>query len=441
MVTSPERFSPPLYNLSSRMTFSPLPWHALLLVLLVGTHAFFAYLAVRNLRHSRSMLEAERDWLASRLGLDEPKEVFGYTAIKTGFGQLQSWIGLAFLLLVLYAGVFTEIVVYLDATGLHPLIAGVIFFVGFVVALQLFSVPFDLIDTFVVEELYEFNNQTLGLWIRDAILGMAVTVILTVFLVGALLLFVMALPTWWWLATALFFIGFSLVMQVVYPRAIAPIFNDFEPIEDGSLREAVEGVFNRAGFTCDELYLMDASRRSSHVNAYFVGFGRTKRVVLFDTLVEQLEEAEIQSVLAHELAHWKRHHIWKQLGGSTIRVTITLFVLWVLIDTPAIYEMFNIPETAVYAGLFIGLLFVGPLLRWTAPLENRLSLAHEREADRFAVTVLDTEEPMVSALETLASENLSNPFPDPLYATFHYSHPPIPERIRSIREAANAVTG
>lgn len=420
------------------MTLSPAPAHAALLVLLIGTHAFFTLLAITNVRYSERMLDQERDWLVDRLALDDPDDVIGYTRLKTGTSHLQSWIGLAILLLILYSGLFSRVVWYLQETLANAFVAGIVFFVGFVFVLQLFSAPFDILDTFVVEELYDFNNQTIPLWIRDAVLGMAVAALLTVVVVGVLLMFVMWFPTWWWLAGTGFFVVFSLVMQVVYPRAIAPMFNDFEPIESGQLRDAVENVFDRAGFTCEELYTMDASRRSSHINAYFVGFGRTKRVVLFDTLIDRLGLSAIQSVLAHELAHWKRRHVWKQLAGSTIRIAAMLFVLWYLIDTTWLYAMFDLPQNAVYAGLFLGLLFVSPLLRLTAPIENRLSLSHEREADRFAVSVMEDPEPMIEALETLASENLSNPFPHPVYATFHYSHPPIPDRIRSIRETTDA---
>ncbi len=417
------------------MPVSPLEFHVLLLVLLVGTQAFFTVLSVLNLRYSERMVDAEREWLTDRLAIDDPDEILSYSRLKTGLGHLQSWIGLGVLLLVLYSGLFSAAVVRLHETIPDPVVGGMVFFVAFVVALQLFSAPFDIMDTFVIEEIYGFNNQTIGLWLRDVVLGVVVSAAITAIVVAALMAFIVVLPTWWWAAGTAFFILFSLGMQVLYPRAIAPLFNDFDPIESGDLRDAVEDVFERAGFACEELYTMDASRRSSHVNAYFVGFGRTKRVVLFDTLIDRLELPEVQSVLAHELAHWKRRHVWKQLSGSTIRIAVMLFALWYLLETTWLYAMFDLPETAIYAGLLVGLLFVTPLLRLTAPIENWLSLAHEREADRFAVSVMGTGTPMADALASLAKENLANPFPHPWYAAFHYSHPPIPERIRGIREA------
>ena len=191
-------------------------------------------------------------------------------------------------------------------------------------------------------------------------------------------------------------------------------------------------MFERAGFEVSEIYTMDASRRSSRLNAYFVGFGRAKRVVLFDTLIEKLERPQIESVLAHELAHWKKGHIWKLIGASAIQVGVVLVALGYLVSTEWVYDLFALPAEASYAGLFVSLLFVFPVLELSSPIVNRLSLAHEREADAFAVEVMGEGEPMVEALATLARENLANPFPHPWYAAFNHSHPPVPERMRYI---------
>ena len=412
--------------------------HLVLVLLLVGTQAFFTWLAVRNVRYSAKMVSAESEWLESEFEIEDPSEIVAYTRTKTALSQLQSWIGLAFLLVILYAGIFSDAVVFLEFLGLGPIAAGIVFFVGLVVLAQVYGLPFDAVDTFVVEELFEFNTQTPRLWLRDAVVGLVLSVILTAAVVAAILAFIAFIPTWWWLVGALFFLGFSLIMQIVYPRVIAPLFNDFEPIESGDVREAVEDVFDRAGFRCEELYTMDASRRSRHVNAYFVGFGRTKRVVLFDTLLDRMDLPEVQSVLAHELAHWQYRHIWKRLGVGTVRIAGVLLVLWYALSGPWLFDLFALPEEMTFAGLFVGILFVMPILQWTAPIENRLSLSHEREADRFAVDVMDDPEPMADALARLGGENLANPFPDPTYAAFHYSHPPIPERIRRIRDRAEA---
>jgi len=409
--------------------------HAAFVVLLVGTQAFFTALSVLNVRHADRLVDRKASWLADTLGIDDTNDLSDYHRLTTAFSELQSWVGLVVLLVVLYAGGLSWAVDLLAATGLSTVSQGLLFFGGLVVAAQLFSLPFSVVSTFGIEEVFDFNQQTPRLFARDTVLTLGISLVFTIVLGGAILAFVNALPTLWPLAAWLLFIAFSLVMQILYPRVIAPLFNDFDPVESGDLREAVEDVFERAGFSTSKIYTMDASRRSSQLNAYFIGFGQTKRVVLFDTLVDSMEMPELQGVLAHELAHWKEAHIWKQFASSAVRMGIVFAALGALVAFEPLYAAFGIPETATYAGLLLAALIVGPLLQFTAPLANRLSLKHEREADAFAADVMGPE-PMVDALARLANENLANPFPHPWYATFHYSHPPIPERIRLL-EARN----
>ena len=403
--------------------------HVAFVLLLVGTQAFFTGLAVRNVQHADRLVEEKQHWLAETLGVDDTAELRAYHRLTTAFSELQSWIGLAALLAVLYAGGLAWAVDVLAATGWSTVLQGVAFFVGLIVALQLFSLPFSIVSTFGIEEIFDFNQQTPLLFVRDQLVTLGISVVFTVVLGGAILTVISALPTLWPLAAWLLFVAFSLVMQILYPRVIAPLFNDFEPVESGELREAVEDVFERSGFVTSNIYTMDASKRSSQLNAYFIGFGQTKRVVLFDTLVDSMKIPELQSVLAHELAHWKEAHIWKQFAASTLRMGVVFGILGVLVAWEPLYAAFGIPETAIYAGLLLAVLIVGPILQLTAPLSNRLSLKHEREADAYAADVMGPE-PMVDALARLATENLANPFPHPWYARFHYSHPPIPERIR-----------
>jgi len=430
--------------------------HVAFVLALVGTQAFFTWLAALNVRYGARAVERETGdreapdkasgesgpesqeagWFDDRLDVDDTDELLGYQRATTGASQLQSWVGLGLLLLVLYSGLLADAVAAVESLGLGTVPSGVVFFLGVVVALQLSSMPFDLFDTFVVEEIFGFNEQTPRLWARDQVVSLAVTLVFAALVGAAVMAVIEAFPGLWWVGAWALFVGFSLVMMVVYPRVIAPLFNDFDPVEEGDLYDAVTDVFDRAGFSCSQIYIMDASKRSGHSNAYFVGFGATKRVVLFDTLVEQMETEELQSVLAHELAHWKKAHIWKRIGSSAVQMGVLLFVAYQLVTGPWLYELFGLASGSgkpLYAGLFLAAVVLEPLSRLTSPLANKLSLAHEREADAFAVEVMGDGEPMVDALCRLASENLSNPFPHPLYETFHYTHPPIPDRIRNIR--------
>ncbi|QLH79843.1 M48 family metallopeptidase [Halosimplex rubrum] len=415
--------------------------HVAFLALLVGTEAFFTWLAALNVRYGAEAVTREAEWFDDRLDVDDTDELLGYQRATTGASQLEAWVGLGLILLVLYSGLLADAVAAVESLGLGTVPSGVVFFLGVVVLLQVSSLPFEFFDTFVVEEIFGFNEQSPRLWVRDKLVGLAVALVFTAAIAAAVMWVVESFPGLWWLGAWALFVVFSLSMMVIYPRVIAPLFNDFEPVEEGELHDAVTEVFDRAGFECSQIYVMDASRRSGHSNAYFVGFGATKRVVLFDTLVEQMETDELQGVLAHELAHWKKAHIWKRVGASAVQMGVLLFVAYQLVTGPWLYELFGLATGAgkpVYAGLALAALVLQPLSRLTSPVENRLSLAHEREADAFAVDVMGDGEPMVDALTRLASENLSNPFPHPLYETFHYTHPPIPERVRDIRRRAGA---
>jgi STE24 endopeptidase len=407
--------------------------HAVFLALVVGTTAFFAALAALNVRHAESTVRERADWLADTIGVEDTDELLDYHRLGTGVSQLESVVSLAVVLLVLYSGVFGAAVEWTYATVANDLLAGVALFVGAVVGLQVLSLPFDAFDTFGIEEAFGFNEQSTGLFVRDKLVGTAVAVVFTAILGGAVLFVVAQFPEWWWFAATAVVVAFLLATQVLVPRVVMPLFYDFDPIEDGALRDAVEDVFERAGFTCGQVYVMDASSRSGHSNAFFTGFGRTKRVVLFDTLVEQMDDEEVQSVLAHELAHWKKGHIWQNVVASAVQVAVLLFIAQLLLDQSWLYAMFGVPEQAA-AGLLLAGLWLQPLSRLTSPIENKLWLANEREADAFAVDVMGGGSALADALADLTSENLGNPFPHPLYETFHYQHPPVPERIRYLTE-------
>ena len=407
---------------------------ALVLVGLVGgVQLLETVLDGLNVQYGASAVRDAEAWVREALDVDDPEEMLAYQRSKTTLSGIRSWLGVGALLAVVVSGLYGDLVGALSATGLPSVAQGVVLLAGAVLAGRLLSAPFDAYETFVVEERFGFNNQTVALWLRDLVVGTVVALVFGGLIAGAILLAVDALPTLWPVVGWALVVGFSLAMMVVYPRVIAPLFNDFDPIDDGALREAVENVFERAGFDCEQIYEMDASRRSSHSNAYFVGFGRAKRVVLFDTLVDQMDRAAIQAVLAHELAHWKKAHIWKQVAASAIQMAVVFGFLWWVTTSQWVYAAFGLPGET-YAALGIGLLYATPVLTLTAPLTNRLSLAHEREADDFAAETMGGAAEMTRALETLAGENLSNPFPHPAYAAFNLTHPPIPERIRRLRE-------
>jgi STE24 endopeptidase len=402
-----------------------------------GVQVLETALDALNLRYGARAVRDAAEWVRTALDVDDPETMLSYQRSKTVLSRLQSWLAIVALLGVVVSGVYGDIAFALSETGLPSVAQGVLLLAGAILAGRVLSIPFDAYETFVVEERFGFNNQTLALWLRDLLVGTVVALAFGGIVAAAVLAAVAALPTLWPVAGWALVVAFSLSVMIVYPRVIAPLFNDFEPIADGDLREAVEDVFDRAGFACEQIYEMDASRRSSHSNAYFVGFGRAKRVVLFDTLIEQMDREAIQAVLAHELAHWKKAHIWKQVAASAVQMAVVFAFLWWVTTSQWVYTAFGLPAET-YAALGIGLLYAGPVLTLSAPLTNKLSLAHEREADDFAAETMGGADAMTRALRTLAGENLSNPFPHPAYAAFHLTHPPIPERIRRLREEYGA---
>ena len=401
-----------------------------LVALLAGTELFFTALSAVNLRHQDEVVSAERGWVVDELGIDDPDRALAYERIKTGLGTLQSWTLLLIVVLVLFSGLFADLTTAI--AGLDTLVLeAAVFFGGVVLAGRLLSAPFDLVTTFVVEEAYGFNEQSLGLWIRDWIVGTLVGAVLVV-PIGATVVWFVDTVTLWPVAAWLLGIAVVVALQVLLPRVILPLFYEFEPLEDGTLRAGIDEVFETAGYRTENVYEMNASSRSGHSNAFFSGFGPAKRVVLFDTLTESMDTEAIKSVLAHELAHWREGHIWKFIALSVVRLGVVFAALGVLVESGVVYEAVPGVETP-YVGLFVGLLVILPVSRLTSPVENHFSLRYERDADAYAVEIVGGE-PMARALSGLAADNLSVPFAHPWYETFHYDHPPIPERIRRVRE-------
>jgi STE24 endopeptidase len=237
----------------------------------------------------------------------------------------------------------------------------------------------------------------------------------------------------WWLWAWLLIGVFELLMLWLFPVVIAPLFNKFEPIENKSLEQKIESLMGRIGLKVKGVFKMDASKRSKHTNAYFTGIGKTKRIVLFDTLLGSHPEDEVLAVLSHEAGHWKKKHILKQL---VLLEVISLIVFWgiaKLLDWPLIYQSFGFQKPIPYIGLFLICVLIAPLGYFTQPLESAISRRFENEADDFAVKLMETSEPMRCALKRLAADNLANLTPHPIYAWFYYSHPPLIERILRLK--------
>ena len=394
-------------------------------------------LLVVNLRHVQRSGGIPSP-LTGRIDEESAAESREYTLVNGRLSLIQGAFGAALTLAVLLSGVLPALDRALVARGVQ----GANRFVAFLAILAaggaLVSLPFAAWHTFRIEGRFGFNRTTGRQWVIDRLKGVAVEAALGIPLLYATYAFMRFAGPRWWLWLFLFLAGIQLFMQWLYPAVIAPIFNRFAPLPDGPLRDRLVALADTAGFAHRGLYVMDASRRSSHANAYFTGVFRP-RVVLFDTLVDGLEVDEAASVLAHEIGHYRARHVHRRLGLSLASLLVALLVLSWLVPWPPLHAAFGFPAATLHGAVALVSLGGAAFVFWIQPLASRLSRRHEYEADRYAVRLAGKPEALKSALVQLNRENLSNLHPHPWYSAWHYSHPTLLERLAAIdREARRA---
>lgn len=356
-----------------------------------------------------------------------------YTLAKIRLGMIETVYDALILAVVIFGGLLP--VMWGGLTGVlgDGIWGGALSLFLVVTALGLPGLPFEWYYQFRLEERFGFNKSSLGLWLMDKVKGLLVGMVLSVPLLAAVLWIVELTPLWWVWAFVLFFV-FQMVMIVVYPMFIMPLFNKFEPMAEGSLRERLMALGARTGFTAKTILVMDGSRRSAHSNAFFTGFGRFRRIVLYDTLVEQLGERELEAVLAHEIGHYKLGHIPRLMAFSGLSLLVSFWVLGWLAQQQWFAVGFGFEADAGMGPvlLLFGVLS-GLLTFWSTPLTNVLSRRHEYQADAFARAAMGGDgAPLVNALRRLSEKNLSNLTPHGLYSAFYYSHPTLLERERAL---------
>jgi len=356
-----------------------------------------------------------------------------YTRAATRFGIFSESVMLAATLVFWFSGGFNILDQLVRSWSLNFLFSGLSYF-GLLFALRGFlSLPFSLYHTFVIEARFGFNKTTMGLFFTDLIRG----VFLSIFLGGPVLGGVIAFfeysgPFTWlfaWGSCSLFLV----LMHVIAPRWILPLFNRFKPLEAGELRDKIMALAQTVNFPLQNVFVMDGSKRSTKSNAFFVGFGKNKRIVLYDTLIEGQSVPELLSVLAHEMGHDKQGHTLQGLGLGILQVGLMFFMLSVLIRDRGLYEAFFLLEPSVHTGLVFFSMLYSPLEWLFSLLMKWLSRGNEYTADRFSVEALGQPEALINALKKLAKGNLSNLSPHPLYTLLNDTHPPLLDRIAAIR--------
>jgi STE24 endopeptidase len=358
------------------------------------------------------------------------KEIVRYTSDNTRFSLVQKSITKSIFLLIIISGILPWLAGHL--AHMNFIQAGLIFFAVIGLAEVAAGLPFDYYHTFVIEERHGFNTKTVKIWILDLIKSLLVMVVLGGLLLCALLILLKYAGKDWWIWSWAVFLCFQLLMTVLYPTVIEPIFNKFTPLEKGDLRTDIEQLVIKEGFNIEGVYQMDATRRTRHTNAYFSGVGNARRIVLFDSLVESHSREEILSILAHEIGHMKKNHIKKQLVISALISLLLFYAASKLLTSPVMYVSFGFSNTPYYVGLFLMGILWEPASFFLSPIGMAISRRFEREADAYSIGILNRAKPLAGALKKMASENLSNLRPHPLYVFFNYSHPPLLERIKFI---------
>lgn len=356
-----------------------------------------------------------------------------YTLVKGQVSLVQTLIDSALTLIFVCGGLMAWYDGWLSRFPLSFISAGLAFFLILSLAKSLIDLPFDLYNHFKVESRFGFNKMSFGLWCTDQIKSLLLSIVFFSLLASAAFWLIQAAPETWWLWVWVLIVSFGLLMMVISPYVIEPLFFKFTPLKVEGLEEEIREMMGKAGLSVSKVQQVDASKRSGHSNAYFTGLGKQKRVVLFDTLLEQLSKDEILAVLAHELGHMKKKHILKRM---ILMTGIALFYCWLahaLIGWQGLPLLVGMDDASFYARTVILFFLSGILTFPLTPLFSILSRKDEYEADRFACDLHGNPEDLATALIQMSRENLSNLHPHPGYAGFYYSHPPVAERVRFLR--------
>ena len=390
------------------------------------------WLARRHLSHIATHRSAVPDAFRENIDLENHQKAADYTSTKTRFAI---WGGLfdVALLLAFTLGGGIQFFADLSNTGFDtPILQGMATIVAVMMLSSVLESPFNLYRTFVIEARFGFNKMTLGLYFKDAFKGLLVGALLGIPLLLGVLWLMDRMGEYWWLYVWLVWMVFNLLLLFIYPTYIAPLFNKFTPMQDEEMKARIGSLLQRCGFTSSGLFVMDGSKRSAHGNAYFTGFGKSKRIVFFDTLLERLSGSEIEAVLAHELGHFKHRHVVKRIATTFAMSLGFLWLLGQLMQTSWFYQGLGVstPSTALALLLFFMVMPVFSFL--LQPLMSAYSRKHEFEADAYAAKQTASSD-LVNALVKLYQDNASTLTPDPLYSRFYDSHPPAAIRIAHLQ--------
>ena len=404
-------------------TFSILFVLALLLSLFIQL-----WLTKRQVKSIMINRDSVPDAFAAQITLEQHQKAADYTTAKLSINKTELIYGSALLLVWTLGGGLDWIDSFVRNYEQSEIITGLIVIFGVMFISAIIDLPFTLYRTFKIEQRFGFNRMTAVQFIKDMITQTILTLVLAVPLIAGILWLMQDASPLWWIYVWAVLLSFGLLISWIFPTFIAPLFNKFTPLENEELRERITTLMNRCGFSSNGIFVMDGSKRSSHGNAYFTGLGKNKRIVFFDTLLETLEPNEVEAVLAHELGHFKHHHVRKGLILNAVITLVGLAILAWLIKQDAFYLALGVSNASTYMALILFSMVMPLLSIYLQPMMSYLSRKHEFEADDFAA---EQSQPqiLIKALVKLYRDNANTLTPDNLYSAFHDSHPPAPVRV------------
>lgn len=398
---------------------------------IVVSYSLQFWLSMRQKSYVLSHRDKVPDAFKDSVSLEAHQKAADYTVEKGKFGEIESVIGIAFLLLLTLGGGISLAFNFWESFELSPMVTDLASIASIVLVLTVLEIPTSLYQTFVIEEKYGFNKSNMTQFFKDQGLSLALMAIIGMPILALILWIMDSVGELWWFYAWLTIVAISLLMSWLFPTVIAPLFNKFTPLEEGSLKDRIQDLLTRCGFNSKGIFIMDGSKRSGHGNAYFTGLGNNKRIVFFDTLVESLEDEELEAVLAHELGHFKRKHVIKMMVASTLMTLISLAILGWLIKQDWFFSGLGVDTHSNAAALLLFTLVSPVFTVFLQPISAFFQRKFEFEADDFATENAQANK-LVSGLVKLYEENASTLTPDPLYSAFHYSHPPAAIRIAHI---------
>lgn len=412
----------------------------IILFLYLAIKIFSCFMEFANYRYLLKQPDNIPEGFEEVIDNEKLKKMKNYTLEKCIFSVVHTAYSAVMIIVFVFAGLIGLYNNLLLSLNMPYLLNGVVFFGILFVAYTLLEIPLDLYQTFKIEKKYGFNTMTFKLWVIDLIKSLIVSVILISIITLCVLFVISYFSNSWWLVCWIVFFLFTIFLMYISPYVLEPLFNKFVKVDNEELIQSLKDVMAKAGIEVTKVLKMDASKRTKHTNAYFSGIGHVKRIVLYDTLLEQMDNDEIVSVIAHEAGHWKKKHIIKNIVIFEIISLVFFFIAYLLFSSNILLSLFGVSFThevnlLMYCpvNLFLLYFIFGIVLFPLSPLLHSMSRKYEKEADSFAVNLVSTPKNLISALIKLSADNLSNLYPHPIYEFFHYSHPSILKRLNYLR--------